>query len=413
MTTNDPFRVFPKATEQERQQLRASIEAVGLRNPLVIDEHRNVIDGHERRDICDDLGIDWYAGADVQIGLTDDQKKSLAIERNLWRRPLRLTRRQRNELIDIYLIANPQLSEPQVAELFGVNQSTINRRKRTLMQTHKLPPVTMTVGKDGIERKVGQRRGSRLIVKSKKEYDSLLPDLREVAGELGGIVRRPKRFHSVARRKRKLAEVSEVTELPSHIELKCCDFRNLVVEPESVDLVLTDVVWSNKSQQDWRDLAVRAANWMKPEGIFVTIIGQQSMFSFVDAVRDHLSPIQIIALRFPEPRRNWATGMIQMWRPALVCQRLGQDQVVSKCPDMIDVLPFQKDYDEWEQSVDVSIELVQRLSEPGALIIDPQVGTGTNALGVSSVGQGRHFIGCDIAAKKVRIARHRVATEAA
>jgi ParB-like chromosome segregation protein Spo0J len=172
LVMSDIFRIFPRATAQERTELRSSIQAVGLRNPIVIDEFGSVIDGYERRDICIELGIDWLAGADVRIGLIDVQKKALAIELNLWRRPIHLTRKQRNELLDIYLIANPHLSESQVGELFGVNQSTVNRRKRELMRLHKLPPVTATVGKDGITRQVGERRKNpaRLIVKSRAEY---------------------------------------------------------------------------------------------------------------------------------------------------------------------------------------------------------------------------------------------------
>lgn len=84
---SDIFQIFPRATCQERAELRSSIQAVGLRNPVVVDEHGSVIDGHERRDICTELGIDWLAGADVRIGLIVVQKKALAIELNPWRRP--------------------------------------------------------------------------------------------------------------------------------------------------------------------------------------------------------------------------------------------------------------------------------------------------------------------------------------
>lgn len=92
---NDPYRMFPRATAEERTSLRKSIEAVGLCNSIIVDEKDNVIDGHERRDACIELGIDWLAGADLRSGLTDVQKKALAIELNLRRRLVHITRNQR------------------------------------------------------------------------------------------------------------------------------------------------------------------------------------------------------------------------------------------------------------------------------------------------------------------------------
>lgn len=61
--TKDPFRIFPRVTKKDRESLQQSIEAVGLLNPVVIDENGHIIDGHIRRDICDELGFDWYKNA--------------------------------------------------------------------------------------------------------------------------------------------------------------------------------------------------------------------------------------------------------------------------------------------------------------------------------------------------------------
>ncbi|MDZ4686188.1 MAG: ParB/RepB/Spo0J family partition protein [Planctomycetaceae bacterium] len=196
---NDPFRIFPPATAEERANLKLSIEAVGVQSPVVMDEAGHVIDGHERRDVCIELGIDWLAGADVRVGLSEIERKALAIELNLWRRPIQLTQRQRNVLLDVYLIAKPHLSEHQVAELFCVNQSTVNRRKRALMLSHKLEPVTATIGKDGVSRKIGNRRKSgRVIVKNKREYDSLVASATSSSGEVrnGSQLNRPKKCSS-------------------------------------------------------------------------------------------------------------------------------------------------------------------------------------------------------------------------
>jgi len=407
---SDPYRIFPKATEAQRAELKRSIESVGLQNPVAVDEQKNVIDGHDRRDVCSELGIDWMAGADVRIGLTDEQKKALAIDLNMWRKTLHLTRENRNELIDVYLIAHPELSETQIAELFGVNQSTINRRKAALMQTHKLAPVTATVGKDGVRRNVGKRGGARLTIKSEKEFDSLMPDIVEVGDDLQGIIRRPKRFASIAERKRKLAGVKDVQELPAETKLHHCDWRDLEIEDGSVDVVLTDVLWALDHRQDWCELAERAKKWLKPAGVFASLIGSFSLPHLYQEVMKHLQPIAVISVFLKQGRRNWKdTKMIERWRPvpvfALRPKELhGDDVIFSEGAE--------KDFHDYQQSVSVFTELLKRLSKPGDLVVDPCMGTGTTGLACLSLGEGRQFIGCDRDPKMYGIARHRMVHDA-
>ncbi|WP_166820506.1 ParB/RepB/Spo0J family partition protein [Thalassoroseus pseudoceratinae] len=406
---SDKYRIFPVATKQERAELRASIEAVGLRNSIVLDEYGQVIDGHERRDVCTELGIDWMAGADVRIGLSDDEKKALAIDLNLWRRPMQLPRRVRNKLIEIYLVANPELSETTVAELFGVSQPTINRRRKELIQMNKLPPAVSTVGKDGVRRKIGKRKGARLIVKSQREFESLTPDLEEMKDDLQGIIRRPKRFASEARRKRRLREIEDVKNLPPNISIRNSDWRKLKIKQQSVDLLLTDVVWSKEHYQDWAELGVQAKKWLKADGLFASYIGTSRLSEFCQAIGESLSYLTTIAIVFKAGSKDYKTGHIERWRPVPIFSPNPDRQYYFD--DVIYNPGIEKDYGDWQQSLPVARQLVLKLSDPENLIVDTHLGTGTNAVAVSQVGEGRQFVGCDIDADMVRIARHRVATE--
>jgi DNA modification methylase len=53
---------------------------------------------------------------------------------------------------------------------------------------------------------------------------------------------------------------------------------------------------------------------------------------------------------------------------------------------------------------------MEKLSKPGSVVLDPQLGTGTNGVAASLLGD-RTFFGNDIDPEKVRISRHRIATE--
>ena len=405
----EPYRIFPRVTKQQYAELKFSIQSSGLRNPIVVDEHGTVIDGHLRREICDTLELDWMVGADVRIGLNEAQKKALSIDLNLWRRPANLTQKKRTECIEIYLIAHPELSDNTIADMFSVNQSTVNRIKRRLMQMHKLPPVIATIGKDGVKRRIGKRLGARLVVKNSKEFDDLSPALKEVKNDLQGLIRKPRRIQSTANRKLRLKEIKPVKQLPANIKIKHCDFRKLKIKKGSADLILTDVVWSSESKQDWSDLAKLSNEWLKEDGLFATIIGQMSLFEFVNSVAGSLKPVRIIALQFPSIKKSWASGMFEGWRPVLLMNKTGKAKI--ECTDLIKFPSYQKDYHDWQQSLDVALELVKRLTKPGATVIDPQMGTGTNGVAVSLTGEGRVFCGCDINAEQVNTTRHRITIE--
>ena len=411
----EPYRIFPRATHQERAELRASIETVGLSCQIVADEHGEVIDGHERRDICVELDIDWMAGASLRIGLDDNQKKALAIELNLWRRPIQLTRNQRNELIDIYVMANSHLSETVIAELFGVDQSTVNRRRKALMQSHKLPKVVETVGKDGITRKVGNRsKQARMIVKSRAEFESLQPALKTLSGDLSGDIRRPKKLVALARRKTALIAVNSApkSDLPSEIRIEHSDFHDLQIEEESVDVILTDVVWQLAAEPDWRDLAKLATKWLKEDGVFCSFIGNYGEARLYQVLAEQLLYQATVAIVFPTPSWPVGRGIGKQWRPAVVFAK-SKRFILPRITDVIFVPQTsnrEKDYHDWQQRLDVSMELMQRLSKPGNVILDPHLGTGTNAVAASLLGN-RTFIGCDIDEQQVKTARYRVATE--
>ncbi|MCA9090892.1 MAG: hypothetical protein KDA90_19900, partial [Planctomycetaceae bacterium] len=311
---------------------------------------------------------------------------------------------------DVYLVAHPELSETQVAELFGVHQSTINRRKKELMQTHKLPAMEATIGKDGVRRKVGKRGGARLTIKSEKEYDAIVPDIVEVGEELQGIIRRPKRFSSTAKRKRNLANVKPVSDLPAETRLYHCDWRDLEIEEGSVDVVLTDVLWTLEHRSDWNALAERMTHWLKPSGVFATMIGSFSLPHLYQEIMKHLRPIAAISVFLKQGRRNWhETKMIERWRPVPVFafenkELHGDDVIFSEGAE--------KEFHDYQQNVGVFEELLKRLSNPGDLVVDPCMGTGTTGLACLSIGEGRRFVGCDRDAEMYRIARHRLGNDA-
>jgi hypothetical protein len=185
-----------------------------------------------------------------------------------------------------------------------------------------------------------------------------------------------------------------------------CDFRDLKIEPGSIDLIATDVLWFEEAAQDWEDLAKLAVKWLKPGGFFTTKIGQLYLDKYLAVFCRHLQYRWIIAAVFDQanPVTDW-NGVRTRWRPFIVFSRPGD-----KCQmDWEDLLytTREKDWFEWQQPVGEYTAIIKRLCPYKGLVLDPCMGSGTT--GVAAHQVGRRFIGCDIDQKKWRIASNRIA----
>lgn len=414
MKTKDPYRVFPPATKKERDRLKTSIEEVGIRNPVVIDEHGDVIDGHDRRDIANELGVDWKKNAIVKLNLSKDEKRALAIELNLWRKSIIPTTKQRNSLVEQYWPANPKVSENRIANLFGVSQSTAHRIKKSLIQLGKLTEQLSTIGKDGVERKVGKRKAIRpatLMVKNEKEFERLSPSLVEAGEGFGELIRYPKKIINAAERKiaqREVAESEFDAPLPNFKFLNG-NFRDLEIEPNSVDLIITDPLWKFEAKQDWFDLGVLAKKWLKDTGRLISIIGNESLGQFVVEVSKSLAYENQAIRLFGKPAMIPRRDAIENFRTYLIFK-------MPKAPkrlysNLLANAKSEKKYDDFQQPVEPSRQLIDWFTNEEDLIVDPFLGTGTNAVATLLVGGGRTFVGSDVRKAMVKTAKHRVQTE--
>jgi Predicted transcriptional regulators len=81
------FQLLPPLSDAEYRELKADIEKRGVLVPVEYDENENIIDGHHRVKACCELGITKWPRL-VRRGLSEDEKKSIALVLNLARRHL-------------------------------------------------------------------------------------------------------------------------------------------------------------------------------------------------------------------------------------------------------------------------------------------------------------------------------------
>jgi N6-adenosine-specific RNA methylase IME4 len=143
------YQVMPPLSADEYEELKADILARGVLVPVEYDEHNNILDGHHRVQICNELGITEWPRV-VRIGLSEAGKLTHARQLNLARR--HLDREQKRELIAQQLRETPQTSDRQIAESLGVSPTTVGTVRSELEEGGELSKLDSRISADGRER---------------------------------------------------------------------------------------------------------------------------------------------------------------------------------------------------------------------------------------------------------------------
>lgn len=147
--TGNTYQVMPDLSPDDYAELKTDIQKRGVMVPVEYDEQGNILDGHHRIRICNELGIkDWPRV--VRVGMTEEQKREHARKLNMARR--HLTRDQRQELIRQQLKDTPEKSDRQIAGAFGVSHHTVNTQRKELESTGQIAQLETNIGADGKER---------------------------------------------------------------------------------------------------------------------------------------------------------------------------------------------------------------------------------------------------------------------
>lgn len=123
MTT---LQFMPPQPAEVIDALRVDIRANGIQVPIVVDQHGRILDGHHRRMIADELGIDCPVETVVVTDDEDAERRSITL--NTLRR--HLTQEQRRELIADQIKRHPELSDREIARRTGSTHPTVAKVRR-------------------------------------------------------------------------------------------------------------------------------------------------------------------------------------------------------------------------------------------------------------------------------------------
>ncbi len=399
-TAND--LLLPPLTPDQRDALRDSIRAEGIHTPIVQDQHGKVIDGFERLAIAEELGLRTYPVRTVHCP-DERTRRHLRLQLNCNRR--QMTRQQKRQVIAQELAYCPELSDRYIGSLVGVSHRTVAAIRADLERTGQIAQLPAKLGLDG------KRRRLPVIPTEKRvQADRAARVLRSISDPPC----RPMKLAVAERmaRKEKFRAATDLTCLPSGVEVFCSDFRKLLLPDASIDLIFTDPPWYEPDL--YGDLARFAARVLKPGRLCCVYASSAALPEVIARMGKHLDYYWCLAVGYQNAHchRNAIVNFTVTWTPVLAFCNGPLERRAKNAPlDFLSTSCGRTDkssFHPWQQEGEPARYWLERLTLPGDTILDPLCGSGQFALEAFRVG-GRRVIASDIDPEAAKTTRRRLA----
>jgi ParB/RepB/Spo0J family partition protein len=394
-------------------ELAASIAELGLLQPIGIRPDGTLVYGYHRLEACKQLG--WTEIPAVVVDGDDLRAELAELSESLLRNELTLLDRAEHlaQLKAVYEqlhpnargVGRPAKNSATVAAFSEWAAAQAGLAQRTIRHYVQLAESVAPEVRDAIRRTPIANDGREL-----QQLASLEPSQQRAVAELiasreAGSVREATR--ELARREALQREDS--SELPAQVQIRHGDFRVALADipPRSVDAIITDPPYPAEYIPLFDDLGALAARVLKPDGVLIAYSGQAHLIDGLTALASHLRYWWTLALRHQHAGYvvNGGRRVINRWKPLLLFTRK-DGCAPAEFADLVEGTGREKELHVWQQAAGELGYLLETFTRAGDLVIDPFVGSGTTA--VACLQLGRRFIGCDIDAGAVAIARRRV-----
>jgi hypothetical protein len=334
----------------------------------------------------------------IRPGLTDEEKKQLAMDLNIHRR--HLSPKQLDELVIKYRKEGKSLR--QIGEELGISHETVRRNISTATVTGETVEFPKTItGKDGKRRPAKLKPAPCITVNTIKEVERAT-DACQVAGPefLPGKTIDLKRAERLAREKQNqdLRELEYEDVQLGQAKLFLGDFRirGKEIADESVDVFFADPPYAKNALPLWLDLAKFATKKLKPSGILISYSGVLYLPQVHEMLGEHLQYLWTAAIYHTGGKKLVSAVKVQQaWKPILIYYKPPLNKYWKPFTDMVSGGQSKSNHI-WEQAVDEAAHYIKALCPKNGTLLDPMMGAGTSLVAGLKVNKGLKCIGIEI-----------------
>src|ERR1019366_9802307 len=382
----------------EHRQLEANLIAEGCRDALVV-WNGILLDGHNRLEICSRLRIPYRTSKielpdresaklwieENQVGrrnLTADQRAAIAYRILQWRVAISKRERARKgglaggagrSRISLVVASSTKLERPRQREIAAVQLGVSSRKVRCVSEIAKQSSAL-------VEQIVA---GTLTIKKAKNQ---VVEDVRQ-AKRLAALETNPKGCGIYT------GDLSLLYRL---------------IPDDSADLFLCDPPYQEDAIPLYGRLAELAARKLKPGRLCAVMCGQMYLDRVMTEMAKHLDYSWLCAVTVDAPTCSILPRKISnKFKPVLLFVKPPSPAVPTH-PFLTDLILGRRDKEHhWMgQGLEQFQYFVERLTEPGQLVVDPFCGGGT--VPVACIATGRRFVATEIDPGVAAAARARV-----
>lgn len=388
-----PLNIEIYGQEEIDPDLRDSIQAEGILNPVIINPANIIISGNRRVVIARELGIDvpcivrtFNSDVEEQVALISFNKARIK------------TYIQEMREIDLYEKLKKERGfvshAEDSADAHNESKGTFHRKRKIWKASQK---ETTTV-----EEQRDKEKAETLIKKIEadpkytpsKAYKDLMEHrntekvrkVRKEAAEQGGEL--------------------EDTDL-----LYLGDFKKVLdfIPDNSVDAIITDPPYPMEFLDCWNELGIFAEKKLRSGGWLVAYSGQKNLPEVYSRLeKSGLKYYWTMALYHNGTRQDvWGVDLNVMWKPVIIYVKPPALKIdIKQRGDYIVSAKEEKDGHEWQQSESSVRELIATYTREGDFIVEPFAGAGTT-INVARM-MNRKVVGAEIDVDTYNIAKNKL-----
>lgn len=205
------------------------------------------------------------------------------------------------------------------------------------------------------------------------------------------------RVEKQQRREQKKEQFEQTVKNESAVNIDAGDFSDILADTsEQYDHIITDPPYGQNAVLEWEKLGRTANEVLKPGGLLISYSGKYHLPSVYEALSKNLTYFwQCVVVHAGSGARVWDRNVRTNYKPIIVFAKPPLQGLDGLGHDVIRGEGREKDDHEWQQATGEAVEIIEQLTEPNDLILDPMCGSGTTGVAALEKDRRVHLIDRD------------------